>query len=351
MRRKSANEIRMTNMTTQELHEFDNRRVTIDPKVHGSGKRVKRSLDYTSIVLSGGGAKGVAHVGLLLHLESIGVLQNITNIAGTSAGALIGFLLAIGYNAQEIKREVMSLQFKKFTDGDNIITDMYHLLHDYGEHHGSYVSSYVQSHIMRRLSKGDCTFKELYKLMGVNFVVTGTNVTKGCTEVFSRATTPNMQVATAVRISMSVPYLFAPVHYNGSIYVDGGLADNYPLDIFDYPTPDGSVTPTNDANMRHVNNSVIGSMLVPQASSNACDSRASNVSSRNDCSSLVNYSTSIVDTMMGCNIQRHLDPYWKYRTIMIPVPPIPLTKLDINSSEKLILIKEGRKAAEKFFDQ
>ncbi len=59
-----------------------------------------KEMDGVGLVLSGGGARGVAHVGVIKFLEEIGVLPNV--VAGTSAGALVGSLYAAGYNAQEM---------------------------------------------------------------------------------------------------------------------------------------------------------------------------------------------------------------------------------------------------------
>lgn len=70
-------------------------------------------------------------------------------------------------------------------------------------------------------------FKELY--------LTGTRVRDGKLRVFSAKTTPNMPVVLATRITMSFPFGFEPVLYEGELHIDGGVADNYPMSIFDSP--------------------------------------------------------------------------------------------------------------------
>ena len=63
---------------------------------------------YTNLALEGGGIRGIAYAGAFKVLEQKGVLQNIENVAGSSAGAIAGVLIAVGYNAAEIDSMLMA---------------------------------------------------------------------------------------------------------------------------------------------------------------------------------------------------------------------------------------------------
>lgn len=110
------------------------------------------------------------------------------------------------------------------------------------------IERFIQSHIIHMMDKyyitdlGDITFSQLEKLNQdfpdwnlKSLYVTGTNLTNGSLKVFSAETDPNMKVVDAVRITMSFPFGFEPVEYQGHYYADGGIADNYPMHIFNAP--------------------------------------------------------------------------------------------------------------------
>src|SRR3989338_7583819 len=75
-------------------------------------KMVKQQLLYENLVFSGGGIKGLTHCGAVKYLDEIGVLPKIKKIAGTSAGAIIATLLAVGYTGQELLDFAHSLNFE-----------------------------------------------------------------------------------------------------------------------------------------------------------------------------------------------------------------------------------------------
>jgi predicted acylesterase/phospholipase RssA len=75
----------------------------------------------------------------------------------------------------------------------------------------------------------DITLLELYNLTKKEFIIIGTNFTNGIETAFSYKTHPNMSVITALRITISIPYMFTPVLYEGDYYVDGGITNNFPI--------------------------------------------------------------------------------------------------------------------------
>ncbi|HRE31193.1 MAG TPA: patatin-like phospholipase family protein, partial [Candidatus Berkiella sp.] len=109
----------------------------------------------------------------------------------------------------------------------------------------AHINQYIQEQYLKLLDKyylddpGNITFEQLerlradFPLLGFReFFVTGTRLSNATLTVFSASSDPNMSIADAVRITMSFPFAFEPVLYQGEYYADGGIASNYPMDIF-----------------------------------------------------------------------------------------------------------------------
>src|SRR4051812_47635644 len=89
----------------------------------------------TNLVFKGGGVKGIAFVGALRELEKSDHLGNVKRVGGTSAGALVGAMYALGYSIDEIETLMNSLNFNKFEDDFSLLR--------LGTHYGLYVGDYI----------------------------------------------------------------------------------------------------------------------------------------------------------------------------------------------------------------
>ena len=88
---------------------------------------------FKNLVFEGGGVKGIAYVGALEVLEREGILKNIERVAGTSAGAMVAVLVALGYTPKEISDILWDINFKNFMDSSwGIVRDINRLIKDYG---------------------------------------------------------------------------------------------------------------------------------------------------------------------------------------------------------------------------
>ena len=212
---------------------------------------------YRNLILKGGGIRGIAYGGALQELEGRGVLASIERVGGTSAGAIQAALLAVGYPAQEIVDVVNATPVQRLNDGQFIFFGGTHrLVKQYGWYRGDEFSRYLSALVARKTQRPDLTLGELHALALAqpghfrDLYTTGTNLTRQCTQVFSYETHPNMRVADAVRISMSIPLYFRAVLLDADdhvitgqprpgqpvqVLVDGGLLANYPLHLFDEP--------------------------------------------------------------------------------------------------------------------
>jgi NTE family protein len=206
------------------------------------------------LVLEGGGVKGIGLVGAVAALAEAGYTFH--RVSGTSAGAVMGSLVAAGLPAHRLKDVAMSLDYRKFRDAYPLErvpllgSGLAMLSHD-GLYKGDYARQWIADQLAAR---GVHTFKDL-RLAGethlprdqrYKLVVTVSDVTLGqlvrlpwdYREVYGLD--PDKQlVADAVRASMSIPFYFAPMSLTNAVtrqrstLVDGGLLSNFPIDTFD----------------------------------------------------------------------------------------------------------------------
>ena len=155
------------------------------------------------LVLSGGGARGFAHLGAARALYESGMKPDI--ISGVSAGAIVGSFLAAGFSPQET----------------------YDLLKDQDIMKISHISlpkdGLLKLDGLRKRLEDHIPYKKLEDLP-IPLVVAVCNLSKARVEYLKEGPLAEIVVA-----SSSIPVLFSPVHLNGSVYVDGGVLDNLPV--------------------------------------------------------------------------------------------------------------------------
>lgn len=312
---------------------------TYDDYTESGGGTFKKlnPRDVHFLALEGGGGKGFVYVGGIKALEDLKIIRyangwldpsgQIKGIAGSSAGAITAMLLMLGYNSEEIRRVISSINFNRFFDlpaiprhvptargctqkTDSIIVDYIKavidasltipgfpslslgkaaskemittvlntilsgppadtagpmvklaahpvlygesLISDFGLFSGCFTRNLFEQILKGKTGVDNITFSRLFEITKIKLVITGTNLEKRTVEYFSKDTTPNMPVATAVRISMSLPFGFKPVritaaeaqqlghpHLEG-LWIDGGVKDNIPVRAFEnegFPKP------------------------------------------------------------------------------------------------------------------
>lgn len=156
------------------------------------------------ITLSGGGARGIAHIGVLAALEEAGIVPEV--VSGTSAGSIVGALYAAGKSPQEILDVFRKGSLIKTFNFGIPITGLTKL---------TYLKDQLAKHIE------DDSFECLEKTLFIAI----TNLNKGEEEIIADG--PLFDVVVA---SSSIPLVFKPVEINGQMYVDGGLMRNMPVE-------------------------------------------------------------------------------------------------------------------------
>ncbi len=191
------------------------------------------SYPFKNLVFEGGGVKGVAYGGALEVLEQSQITPQIERVAGTSAGAITATMVSLNYTAAEFVDIMMNLDFSKFEDGSDLGGPI-RLVEHYGWFKGDYFLNLMESFIERKAGDGRATFRDLKKAGRFKDLhVFGTDLSQQAVQQFSYAETPDVAVADAVRISMSIPFFFESREYEGNVYCDGGVLNNYPVSTFD----------------------------------------------------------------------------------------------------------------------
>lgn len=184
----------------------------------------EKTKQYNTIVLSGGITKGFGLVGSLQYLQDNGVLPHIQKFIGTSIGAIIAYLVCIGYSPIEIM--IISCQRKIFEKMANI--DILNVMHGNGA-----VSFHIFQEILEKLTiekiKKFITLTDLYTKFGKELVCCTYNLTLQKPEYISYKTHPDLNCLTALRMSANLPFFFETFVYDDYKYVDGGIADNFPI--------------------------------------------------------------------------------------------------------------------------
>lgn len=160
-------------------------------------------MKHTGLVLSGGGARGIAHLGVLAALEEANIRPHA--LSGTSAGAIIAALYAGGHSPLEIKRLVSDTAFFGIS---------HLLLGKPGVFDMEAFRGLLQKHL-------PANFEDL----AVRLFVTATNLSTGRAECFSQGPLVEPIVASAC-----IPVVFKPVTIGPYEYVDGGVVDNLPVE-------------------------------------------------------------------------------------------------------------------------
>lgn len=193
----------------------------------------------TGLVLSGGGARGMAHIGVLKQLEALNI--PIHAIAGTSLGAVIGGLYAAGYSAEELEKIALDLDWqntlsdtplredipfrRKQDDRDFLVKqrlsfDRGRLSFPLGILQGQNLGMVLETLLVHTNDIDD------FDRLPIPFRAVATDIATGDAVVFNKGHLP-----LAIRASIALPGFFAPVVVNNRLLVDGVLSKNVPVDV------------------------------------------------------------------------------------------------------------------------
>lgn len=291
-------------------------------------------------VFEGGGVKAIGLVGAVCCLQDKG--YNMKNFAGTSAGAIVAALLAVGYSGRELKNIIMTINYNEFLDNYKFnkikplkfAKNSIMLLKDKGVYSGDPIEKYIGELLE---SKGKTKFKDLSRDGKSCLKIITSDITKGDMLIIPDDLVKydidpmEFEIAKAIRMSISIPFIFKPVkldYKNGvSFIVDGGILSNYPIWIFD--TKDKPKWPT------------FGMKLIE-------DKKTFTACGKTD---IISFSFDIISAMINKNEEVYVkDKDW-VRTIPIPTLGVGTTQFNITNDLANRLFESGYKSAEKFLSK
>jgi NTE family protein len=327
----------------------------------------QNNYPYKNLVMEGGGVRGLAYSGALEVLENKHILNNIDRVAGSSAGAIAGLMVALGYNSKEIDSILQTLKIQDFNDGKFFFSKIKRVKKEYGVYKGDKFETWLGQLIESKTGNADITFNELHQLhmedkTFKDFYCTGTNISQQRIEILSWQTWPKMKLKTAVHISGCIPFYFKPVPIdsagnevsltdtlaNYNLYVDGGMLCNYPINMFD-SCVDGSNPLTSEKVI--YNPKTLGLKLERGEQIEEFEKSDSDIAPY-QINNMKEYSSAVMNLMMETINRKspRLDNE-RGRTIYISYGDISGRPRKISAEEKKMLHDNGVEAADKFFSK
>lgn len=215
---------------------------TINIWNYSKSQSYRNDLGIDYLTFAGGGVKGVSYIGVLKSLLREGVLKNIKSAAGTSVGSIFAFLSTcditldqINYISDSLEIENLINKYNNWISKTLSLSDIYNNL---GLNDGNKIINFIEDTLEELNFEKEITFKEFFKLTNKNPIIVSANLNQGETMLFSAYHTPESKISFAIRSSIAVPIFFTPMHHledcKPQLLIDGGVFDNYPLNIYDY---------------------------------------------------------------------------------------------------------------------
>src|SRR5919204_1798091 len=313
-----------------------------------------RYEDFADLVCEGGGVKGIGLAGAYAALEQAGYEPQ--NVAGTSAGAITAALIAARYSASELREIVFALDYRQFEDKgweDRVPLGGHPLSLLLGE--GIYEGEKFLQWMRELLSaKGIETFAQLktewddpkyaYRLQVIASDVSARELLVLPRDADKLGFAPDeLEVALAVRMSMSIPIFFEPVRIlnratnHEHVIVDGGMLSNFPVWLFDCDDEAEPDSPTFGLLLVEPDPKVPITARLPAPEHAPRGARG-----------LVSLVSGMVHTMMEAHDRLYLEKEQFARTIPIPTLGVHTTEFDISLERAQALYESGRAAAQDF---
>jgi NTE family protein len=274
------------------------------------------------ITLSGGGIKGIAHIGALEVLSERGLLKSLREYVGISAGALVAFCLCIGTSLSELRMVISLLDFGLVRDLEP--ETMLAFPETFGLDTGANLEKLLKAILRARRLSTEMTFGELAAAkLGPNLRIITMNLNTCMPQEFSQASSPKASVCMAVLASMSIPIYFSPVRdpVTGHHLSDGGIY---------FPSPFRFLT---DEERQHTLSFAFSDRHKPKGD-------------------IPNLQTFLTQLYYCLDYQTALDlrQNWTHKILTIECGAVNVIHFEATAEEKMALMDAGRASAEKFLE-
>jgi predicted acylesterase/phospholipase RssA len=273
---------------------------------------------FEELVISGGGTNYIAMLGALHYLFEKQSFQDIRRYIGTSIGAVLSLLLAIGYTPNIIYDISLRYNFSSLNEikSDDVLS----IFDNLGITTGEKLLKILIIFLKYKNISPDITFEQLFILFQKELVVIAWCVDDQKTVAFSKDTFPHLNILTAIHMSIAVPFIFKPVAYDDKLYIDGGIYDNLPVDFVNEPEKTVCIT-TESIKMNKKN------------------------------MDLIEYFHLIMRSVVGEMTNLKLKNKNVRNVISIKIPYSPIINTELNESKKQYLFELGNAQAKKILDK
>jgi predicted acylesterase/phospholipase RssA len=264
-----------------------------------------------SIVIKGGGVKGLAFAGALLELEPY---FSFDTFAGTSAGAIAAVLLGAGYKPSELLEILRNKDFNDFKDA-SVFKGILNFLLTRGFYPGDEIENWINSLLKMKFPEklNDIALEEF----PTHTIIYSSRIKDGTLIFDSKRQRKETHAAYAARCSMSIPYFFSPKLVDGIRVYDGGARNNFPLRLFIESYPNRPVI-----GLYLISGTKKGGLVIGEMANIAMDGEEIPI------------------------VEENLD-----KVVIIDPRPIKTTDFNLNEKKKELLILAGRLGALKFIDR
>lgn len=354
-----------------------------------------------NVIIGGGGVAGFCSIGALYEIFSEDdktkpKLSEVKNFIGTSVGSIISTMLSCTSDQDYLLGQIQEYNIPGLVDNSvGFIADLYRLFTKFGYNKGDYAYSIVQKFIKENTGQDMLTFSKHYEITKKNLVLTSVNVNTGQIVYFNRLTHPDMEVALAVRMSMSIPVFYVPIKYTNTdtdymeilgeegLYVDGGLIDNFPVEfiftkMFDLLNRDTKVNKKEvvdalielyrldndysyynsvkdvmetdlDTKIKTIRkNRLSETISIKTLTSDAIQSISPGYDVHKTNGNILDFCSNIIDIFMNMSLKKHITQDIWDSALKIDIGNISSTNFDVGIEEINHMIDIGKEAAIKF---
>jgi len=182
-------------------------------------------LEYDSLVISGGGAKGISAVGCLQYLEKNGLdIPKIKEFSGVSIGSLVCVLIACNFSFEEIYEKVL---LSKTFFGVEMTVGYNSILENFGMANSDKIYENLDSLLKEKFGFSP-TLNDIYQKYNKKVTIVCTSILKKKEKIFNYKS--KIKCSDAIKMSSNLPFLFQRIPYEGDYIIDGGVLNNFPYE-------------------------------------------------------------------------------------------------------------------------